>query len=60
MRHMGIGGTAPSFLTSELHGGEWSASRLCHFTPGDMAGDTHWVRSWVSPRAGVDATEDRK
>jgi hypothetical protein len=30
----GSGGTAPSFLTSELDGGEWSASRPGRFTPG--------------------------
>jgi hypothetical protein len=28
------GGIAPLFLTSALDGGEWSASRPCHFTPG--------------------------
>jgi hypothetical protein len=27
------GGIAPSFLTSALDGGEWSASRSCRFTP---------------------------
>jgi hypothetical protein len=30
---MGSGGIAPSFLTSALDRGEWSASRLCHLTP---------------------------
>jgi hypothetical protein len=29
-----------SFLASALDGGEWSTSRLCHFTPGKNA-DTH-------------------
>jgi hypothetical protein len=31
---MGTGGIAPSFLTSALDGGEWSASRPSPFTPG--------------------------
>jgi hypothetical protein len=30
----GSGGIAPPCLTSVLDGGEWSASRLCRFTPG--------------------------
>jgi hypothetical protein len=29
----GSGGTTPRFLASALHGGEWSASRRCRFTP---------------------------
>jgi hypothetical protein len=49
------GGIAPSFLTFALDGGEWSASRLCHFTPG-----THWIGGWVGPRAGLDAVEKRR
>jgi hypothetical protein len=28
---------APPFLTSALDGGEWSVSRLGHFTPGERA-----------------------
>jgi hypothetical protein len=28
---------APRILTSMLDGGEWSASRPCHLTPGDRA-----------------------
>jgi hypothetical protein len=35
-----------------LVGGEWSASRLCHFTPG-----THFIGGWVDPRAGLDDME---
>jgi hypothetical protein len=30
------------FLTSALVGGEWSASRLCRFTPGYQ-----WIGGWV-------------
>jgi hypothetical protein len=33
----GSGGIAPPFLTRALDGGEWSASRPCHFTPGERA-----------------------
>jgi hypothetical protein len=38
-------------LTSELVGGEWSASRPGHFTPG-----TNWI-GWVGPKADQDAVE---
>jgi hypothetical protein len=31
----GIGGVASTTLTLALDGGEWSASLLCRFTPGD-------------------------
>jgi hypothetical protein len=34
---MGEWNIAPSFLTSALDEGEWSASRLGHFTPGESA-----------------------
>jgi hypothetical protein len=42
-------------LTSALVGGEWSASRLCRFTPG-----THWIGGWVDSRAGLDDVEKRR
>jgi hypothetical protein len=48
------------FWTSALIGGEWSASRLGHFTPGERAPDTHWIGGWVDPRAGLDDMEKRK
>jgi hypothetical protein len=54
----GSGGIGPPFLTSELYGGEWSASSPDRFTPGDRALGTHWIGGWVDPRAGLD-TEDR-
>jgi hypothetical protein len=41
------------FFTSALVGGEWSASRPGRFTPGERAPSTHWIGSWVDPRAGV-------
>jgi hypothetical protein len=44
------------FLTSALVGGEWSASRPCHFTPGKAPG-THSIGGWVDPIAGLDDME---
>jgi hypothetical protein len=41
------------FLTSALAGGEWSASRPCHFIPEEDP-RTHWIGGWVDPRAGLD------
>jgi hypothetical protein len=38
----------------------WSASRPGRFTPGERAPDTHWIGSWVGPRAGQDAVEKGK
>jgi hypothetical protein len=39
-------------LTSALVGGEWLASRLGRFTPGERAPGIHWIGGWVGPRAG--------
>jgi hypothetical protein len=44
------------FLTSELVG-EWSGSRLGHFTPGERAPGTHWIGGWVDSRVGLDDAE---
>jgi hypothetical protein len=44
-------------LTSELVGGEWSASRLGRLTPGERALGTRWIGGWVGPRAGLDDVE---
>jgi hypothetical protein len=38
-----------AYLSSEQDGGEWSTSRSGSFTPG-----THWIGSWVGPRAGAE------
>jgi hypothetical protein len=54
---MGSGGIAPPCLTSALDGGEWSASRLSRFNPGERDRGTHWIVSWMVPRAGLDAVE---
>jgi hypothetical protein len=43
------------FLTSVLVGVERSSSRPGHFTP-----STHWIGSWVDPRAGLDDVEKRE
>jgi hypothetical protein len=42
------------FLTSALVGGKWSPP------PGERAASTHWIGSWVGPRAGLDNVEKRK
>jgi len=42
------------FLTSELDGGEWSASRPGRFTLRVRVPGTHWIGGWVGPRAAVD------
>jgi hypothetical protein len=48
------------FLTSELDGGEWSASRPGRFTSREIAPCTHWIGGWVGPRVGLDDVEKRK
>jgi hypothetical protein len=48
------------FLTSALAGGVWSASRPDSFTPAERAPGTHWIGSWVDPRAGPDVLGKRK
>jgi hypothetical protein len=47
-------------LISALDRGEWSASRLGHFAPRERAPGTHWIGSWVGPRAVLDAVVKRK
>jgi hypothetical protein len=37
----------------------WSASRPCCFTPKGRAHGTHWIGSWVDPRAGLDDVEKK-
>jgi hypothetical protein len=48
------------FLTLALVGGEWSASHLGRFAPGERTPGTHWVGGWVGPRIGLDDVERRK
>jgi hypothetical protein len=45
---------------SAVVGGEWSASRPCHFTPGEKVPSTHWIGDWVGLRAGLGDMENRK
>jgi hypothetical protein len=47
-------------LTSALDGGEWSDSRRGRFTPRERAPGTHWLGSWVGPRAVLGAVVKRK
>jgi hypothetical protein len=49
-----------AFLTSEIFGGEWSASRLDRFTHRERAPGTYWEGDWVGPRTGLDDVEKRK
>jgi hypothetical protein len=57
---MGSESIAPTFLTTAVDGGEWSASRPGRFPPRLTALDTHWIGGWVGPRAGLDAVEYRQ
>jgi hypothetical protein len=47
-------------LTWALGGGEWSDPRPGRFTPRERDPGTHWIGSWVAPRAGLDAVVKRK
>jgi hypothetical protein len=58
--HWGVEVYLHAFLTSALHGGEWSASRAGRFTPREKAPGTHWIGGWVGPRAVLDAVMKRK
>jgi hypothetical protein len=53
----GVDGLIHIFLTSALDGGEWSASRLGRFTPGETAPCTRWIGSWMDPRVCLDDVE---
>jgi hypothetical protein len=60
LRHEGAWGSSCDprfFFTSALAGGEWSASRPCHFTPGEETPAAHWIWGWVGPTAGMDDME---
>jgi hypothetical protein len=53
LRHKGVWGVDVQihiFLTSVLVGGEWSASRPCHFNPGERVPGTNWIGGWVDPK----------
>jgi hypothetical protein len=55
----GSGGIASPFLTLTLERNEWSVTRPGRFIPGEKSADTHWIRGWMGPRAGLDAVEKR-
>jgi hypothetical protein len=55
----GSGDIAALFLTSALDGGDWSASRPGHFTPGERFPGNHWIGGCVGRRAGLDAVEEK-
>jgi hypothetical protein len=53
-------GITQPFLTSALDRGEWSASRLGRFNPGERAPGIHFIGGWMGSKAGLDAMEKRK
>jgi hypothetical protein len=48
------------FLTSALAGGEWLASRLGRFPPGERAPGNPWIAGWVDPRTCLGDVEKKK
>jgi hypothetical protein len=54
-----VDGEIHIFLTLALVGGEWSASCLGHFTPGERAPGTHCIGGLLNSRAGLDDLEKR-
>jgi hypothetical protein len=57
---MGSGGKVPRILNLGTKCDEWTASRLGHFTPGESALVTQWVRGWVGTGTGLEAVARRK
>jgi hypothetical protein len=47
------------FKTSALDGGEKSALRPGRFPSCERAPGTHWIGTWVGPKAGMDAVAKR-
>jgi hypothetical protein len=56
----GSGGTASTFLTSALDGGEWSASRPSRSITAEIASSLQFIGSWVGRRTSLDVMEKRK
>jgi hypothetical protein len=59
MKNYGVEVEPQAFLTSELDGGEWLASRPGRFTPGKGAPISRCIGGWVGPRAGLDTVVKR-
>jgi len=47
-------------LTLVLYGGEWSATRCCHFIPKERVFGNHWLGRLVGHRAGLDVMVKKK
>jgi hypothetical protein len=47
-------------LTSQLDGGEWSASRPGRFISRERAPGINWIGGWMGPRAVLDMVVKRK
>jgi hypothetical protein len=52
-------GIAPIFLTSALHGGEWSTSCPGRFRSGESGPRTLWTGSWTDPTAGLEVSGEQ-
>jgi hypothetical protein len=59
MTYGGSGAIGSPFSISALGVGEWSVSRLWHFTPTEISPGTHCILGRVSPRAGLEIMEGR-
>jgi hypothetical protein len=51
---------APPFLTSTIHGSEWSASCLDHFTLVERSFCFYWLGDWMGSGQCLEAVEKRK
>lgn len=49
----------PSLLMLALDEGKWSASQVSGFTHVEKSNTTHWIGSFVGPRAGPDILKKR-
>jgi hypothetical protein len=56
----GTGGTALPFFTSALDEVSGQSHAPASLHPRERASGSHWIRSWVGPRAGLDAMEKGK
>jgi hypothetical protein len=54
LRHANVRGE-----TSELDGGQWSASRPQPLYPGEVTNGTYWTWGWMGPRVSLDVSGER-